>query len=217
VRLQKLRATEARRWLTDLDDGIHSGIQRSGMRGVFMYFTAPHPEGEGRQHFWRYFDLARKEITDNRYQIMQIIAAGPETPRYPPPYTEVNIFEIQDKVIEHIVQSVSAQQAVAVAPKVVSEEQLTVAELLREHIDRPETTREEIREMRKFLKQPMPGAYVKRLRAGLQAFATSKNILDLLGVVRELQQSFGTVETETRPQQVITPDDLHLVCYEYVC
>ncbi|MHB8624597.1 MAG: helicase-related protein [Aggregatilineales bacterium] len=217
AQLQKLLATEARQWLTDLDDGIHSGIQRPGMRGVFMYFTALHSQGEGRQHFWRYYDLDRREITDNRYQIMQIIAAGPETPRFPPPYTEVNIFDVQEKVVENILQSVSSQQAAAAAPKVVSEEQLTVAELLREHIDRPETTRDEIREMRKFLKQPLPGAYVKRLRSSLQTFTTSKNILDLLGVVRELQQAFGTVETDVKPQYAIKVEGLHLVCYEYVC
>ncbi|MHB8626475.1 MAG: hypothetical protein ACYDBJ_21375, partial [Aggregatilineales bacterium] len=115
------------------------------------------------------------------------------------------------------IQSVSSQQAAAAAPKVVSEEQLTVAELLREHIDRPETTRDEIREMRKFLKQPLPGAYVKRLRSSLQAFTTSKNILDLLSVVRELQQAFGTTETDVKPQHTIKAEDLYLVCYEYVC
>lgn len=216
AQLQRLLATEARKWLTDLDDGIHSGIQRSRMRGVFMYFTAPHPEGEGRQHFWRYYDLARREITDNRYQIMQIIACGPETPRYPPPYNEVNIYDIQDRIIENILQSVSYQQAAAIAPKVVSQEQLTIAELLREYIDNPETNRDEIREMRRFLKQPFPGAYVKRLRSNLQDFKSSKNILDVLAVVRELQQAFGNVETIERPQQPIDREDLHLVCFEYV-
>jgi SNF2 family DNA or RNA helicase len=217
AQLQKLLATEVRNWLTDLDDGIHSGIQRSRMRGVFMYFTAPHPEGEGRQHFWRYYDFERREITDNRYQIMQIIACGPETPRFPPPYTEVNIYDVQEQVIENILQSVSYQQAVAVAPKVVSQEQLTVAELLREYVDYPETNRDEIREMRKFLKQPLPGVYVKRLRGSLQDFKVSKHVLDLLAVVRELQQAFGTVEPVEKPQQRLSREDLHLICYEYVC
>jgi hypothetical protein len=215
--LQRLLATEAREWLTDLDDGIHSGIQQPRMRGVFMYFTAPHPEGEGRQHFWRYYDLARREITDNRYQIMQLIACGPETPRYPPPYAEVNIYDIQERIIEDILQSVTYQQAVAVAPKVVSQEQLTIAELLREYVDHPETNRDEILELRRFLKQPFPGAYVKRLRSSLQDFKASANILDLLAVVRELQQSFGVVENADRPQRLISRDDLHLICYEYIC
>jgi hypothetical protein len=218
AQLQRLLATEGRKWLTDLDDGIYSSILRSGIRGVFMYFTAPHLEGEGRQHFWRYYDLDRREITDNRYQIMQIIACGPETPRFPPPYTEVDIYDIQDRVIENILQSVSSQQAALAAPKVVSPEQLTVAELLREYVDHPETNREEIRELRKFLRQPFPGVYVKRLRISLQDFNTSKNILDLLSVVRELQQAYGVIENSSeKPLRTIGRDDLHLVCYEYVC
>jgi superfamily II DNA or RNA helicase len=217
AQLQRLLATEARKWLTDLDDGIHSGIERSRMRGVFMYFTTLHPEGEGRIHFWRYYDFQRREITDNRYQIMQIIACGSETPRYPPPYTEVDIYDVQERIIENILQSVSYQQAAATAPKIVSQEQLTIAELLREYIDHPETNRDEIRELRKFLKQPFPGAYIKRLRGSLQSFKASKNILDLLAIVRDLQQAFGTVEVVEKPQQRINREDLHLVCYEYVC
>jgi hypothetical protein len=80
--LQKVLATEAQKWITDLDDGIHSGLQRRNAQGVFFYFKAPHPDG-GSYHYWRYYDLRRREITDNRYQIMQLIACGPETPRFP--------------------------------------------------------------------------------------------------------------------------------------
>lgn len=217
TQLQKMLATEARTWLTDLDDGIHSGIERSRLRGMFFYFTAPHSSGDGRQHFWRYYDLARREIIDNRYQIMQIIACGPETPRFPPPYTEINVFDVQERVIEDILQSVSYQQAVAAAPKIVSQEQLTISELLREQMNNPQTVREEIKELRKFLKQPLPNAYVKHLRGSLQSYATSKNILDVLAVVRELRQAYGIVEPETIPQQILQPDDLKLICYEYVC
>ena len=43
--LQRVLATEASRWLTDLDDGIHSGLQRQSARGVFFYFRSPHPDG----------------------------------------------------------------------------------------------------------------------------------------------------------------------------
>ena len=94
--LQRVLATEAARWLTDLDDGIHSGLERHDTRGIFFYYTAPHPEN-GRHHFWRYYDVARREIIDNRYQIMQIIACGPETPRFPPPYDEIDVFDLQEK------------------------------------------------------------------------------------------------------------------------
>lgn len=91
-----------------------------------------------------------------------------------------------------------------------------MAELLREHIADPQTSREEVRELRKFLKQPFPGAYVKRLRAGLQDFKASGNILDVLNVVRALQAAYGAVETPAPAVPALARDDLHLVCYEYV-
>jgi hypothetical protein len=63
--LQKVLCTDAQRWLTDLDDGIHSGLERRDTRGMFFYFTAP-PES-GRAHFWRYYDLTTRKIIDNRW------------------------------------------------------------------------------------------------------------------------------------------------------
>ena len=215
AQLQRLLSTEARTWLTDLDDGIYSGIQGSRMRGVFMYFTAPHPSGAGRQHFWRYYDLGRREIIDNRYQIMQIIGCGPQTPRHMP-IEAINIYEIQDRVIEDIIQSISRQQTTSVVAKILSEEQLTISELLREQINAPDMNREEIRELRRFLKQPFPGAYVKRLRGSLQTYGKSQDIQDVLAVVRELQQALGTIEVVQKPVYSVTREDLYLVCYEYV-
>jgi hypothetical protein len=216
AQLQKLLATEARSWITDLDDGIHSGIHRRGRRGVFMYFTAPQRDGQGRQHFWRYYDLQRRDITDNRYQIMQTIACSSDTPRHAPPYAEVDIFDIQNRVMDDIVRSVSEQHALASGPKVVSQEQLTVAEVLRTHLDRPGVNREEIKQFRSFLRQPLPGAYVKRLRAALQTFNRAKEVNALLAELRDLSLSAGPVEPPQSRPFSIGRDDLHLVCYEYV-
>lgn len=181
-----------------------------------MYFTAPHPTGEGRQHFWRYYDLTRREIIDNRYQIMQIIGCGPEAPRFPPPYGEVDIYDIQERVIADILQVVSQQQSMALAPKIVAPEQVTIAELLREHIASSITSREEVRELRRFLKQPLPGAYVKRLRGGLGNYTKDRDLTPLLAIVRELQQAFGAIVSIATPLPQIDRDDLHLVCFEYV-
>ena len=53
------------RRLTDLDDGIHSGLERRDTKGMFFYFTASRESG--RAHFWRYYDLDTRKIIDNRY------------------------------------------------------------------------------------------------------------------------------------------------------
>jgi len=54
------------------------------------------------------------------------------------------------------------------------------------------------------------------MRSSLQDFKVSKHILDLLAVVRELQQAFGTVEPVEKPQQRSSREYLHWICYEYI-
>ena len=56
-------------------DGIHSGLARPGERGLFLYFTAPRRDGEGRDHFWRYYDLKLGRVLDNRFLIANLIAS----------------------------------------------------------------------------------------------------------------------------------------------
>ena len=216
--LHKVLTTDAHRWLTDLDDGIHSGLERRETRGVFFYFTAPRTIG--RAHFWRYYDLATRKITDNRYQIMQIIACGPETPRFPPPYSEVDIFEIQEKIIANIIGDVTQQEAAAAVNKPVAEAQTLVAQLLQTHLSDPRFDRSELRELRKFLKQPLVGAAIQQLRTALQIYSSDNHVQAVIESVRSLYQQQGQragtngAAIEAQPQ--ITREQLHLVCYEYV-
>lgn len=216
--LQKVLATQAAEWLTDLDDGIHSGLERRETKGVFFYFTAPHPDN-GRAHYWRYYDLDRRTIIDNRYQIMQIISCGPETPRFPPPYDEVDVYDIQEKVIESILGDVVQQQATALVDKPVAEEQNIVSQILREQLHNPELERQEVRQLRKFLKQPLVGASVQSLRDGLKVYSSNNEVLPLIEVVRELYEQQGLESEEPvdgGTGQVLSREDLHLVCFEYV-
>ena len=216
--LQKILATEAAKWLTDLDDGIHSGLQRPNTRGVFFYFTAPHADG-GRHHFWRYYDLLRRQIVDNRYQIMQLIACGPETPRFPPPYHEIDVYDLHDKVIQAILADVELQQAAAIVDKPVAEEQNIASHILRQHLSASGVDRTELKQLRSFLKQPLVGASVTRLREALQAYSASNDVAPLVQTVRELYQQQAPLEAPQRNGRLhrpVTRDDLHLVCYEYL-
>src|SRR5690606_21847942 len=130
-------------------------------------------------HFWRYYDLGTRKIIDNRYQIMQIISCGPETPRFPPPYHEVDVFDVQDKIIESILSDVGQQEAAAIVNKPVAEEQTVVSQILQDHLNNPEFDRKELRELRKFLKQPLVGASVHQLRKALQAFSDTGDVHEL--------------------------------------
>lgn len=216
--LQRVLSTDARGWLSDLDDGIHSGLERRGMKGMFFYFAAPRESG--RVHFWRYYDLATRKISDNRYQIMQIIACSTETPRFPPPYQEVDVFAIQEKIIESILGAVEQQEAAAIVNKPVAEEQTLALQILQTHLNNPEYDRKELRELRKFLKQPLVGASVQQLRRALQGYSTSSEVTPLIEAVRELYRHQAELVSadagDKKPVIRIKREDLRLICYEYV-
>jgi len=216
--LQKVLASEAQEWVTDLDDGIHSGLQRAPSRGVFFYFTAPHAGG-GRSHFWRYYDSARRQIIDNRYQIMQLIACGPETPRFPPSYDEVDIYDLQERVIADILGEIEQQQAAVVVAKPVAEEQTIASTILQQHLSHPDFNRGELRELRSFLKQPLVGASVAALRQATKKYSHTSDAQPLVELIRTLHIQQGqndNATAESLPRLRLSRDDLHLVCYEYV-
>lgn len=216
--LQNVLSTDAQRWLTDLDDGIHSGLERHTARGMFFYFTAPR-EG-GTAHFWRYYDLETRKISDNRYQIMQIIACSPDTPRFPPPYQEVDVFAVQETIIASILGDVEQQDVAALVNKPVAEEQTLAAQVLQAQLNNPSFDRTELRELRKILKHPLVGAAVQQLRKALQTYSNSNDPLTLVETVRALRQSQGEAPSsgvaEKKAITRLSRADLKLVCYEYV-
>jgi len=216
--LQKVLSTDAQRWLTNLDDGIHSGLERQQTKGVFFYFTTPRESGHA--HFWRYYDLETRKIIDNRYQIMQIIACGPDTSRFPPPYHEVDVFEIQDKVIASILGNIEQQEVAAIVNKPVAEEQILTSQILQSHLSNPDFDRRELRDLRKFLKQPLVGAAVQQLRKALQSYSNSNDVAILIETIREIHQHQGAWSSsdvlEKKVGNGIARENLRLICYEYV-
>ena len=80
--LKEMLNREGGQSIADLPNGIHSGLRRQKCYGMFFYFQAPRTTGEGRRHFWRYIDARSHEITENRYEIAQLIACQPDEPRY---------------------------------------------------------------------------------------------------------------------------------------
>ena len=199
-------------------DGIHSALERPNAKGMFFYFTAP--RDGGRAHFWRYYDLTTRKIIDNRYQIMQLIACRPDTPRFPPPYHEVDVFDIQEKVIANILGAVEQQEAAALVNKPVAEEQNIVAQILQTQLNNPAFNRAELRDLRKFLKQPLVGAAIQQLRKAVAAYGATSDPQELVDVVRALAQQQGEIApasngTPAAPER-IKREQLTLICYEYI-
>lgn len=213
---QHLTDERTRAWLEALPDGIHSGLHREGERGVFFYFTAPQPRDGGRQHFWRYVDLQTGEVRDNRLLIANLIQCQPDTPRVTGE-GEVDIFDLQERAIAHILQSVQAQQAMEAAPKRLNPVQQSLATVLRGYLQHPAHDREELRELMRFLSQPLPGVHVRALRSAHDSFAATRAIEPLLEAVREVRAQVGVVgrRREAAPAP-LRREDLHLVCFDYV-
>ncbi len=216
--LQTLRAvlgSEGREQLDNLPDGIHSGLMKPRAKGLFFYFQSPVPEGEGKLHFWKYYDLADGRIVDNRYIIANLIACERDTPRVVGDY---DVFAAQEKVIDDIMRSHQEQQALGEAPKTVDPLQQTLASTIQSYMNRPEVKRQDALAAVRFLSKPAPSVVVKQLREAYREFQRDRNIGSLVGAVVDLAERFGSA-TESRGGGVLKlrREDLRLICFDHLC
>jgi hypothetical protein len=212
--LRSLMEAGGRELLEQLPDGIHSGLARINYRGVFFYFTAPAPRGEGRQHFWRYYDLQSGKILDNRFVIANLISCSPDTPRV---IGTADIFEIQEKVMEDILQSSREQQAIEAAPKIIDPIQQTASTALRSYLNNPQVQRKDVRAAIQVLSEPLPRVHVKAVRKAYEEFDQSKDIgqlVEKMNTLKAMVEPNGRLQTDaTTPMR---REDLHLICFEYI-
>lgn len=214
---QELRAlleAGAKDILDQLPDGIHSGLCKEGSRGLFFYFTAPDLKSGGRQHFWRYYDLATNRILDNRLQIAGLITCAPDAPRVLGDY---DVFAIQDKVITHILESVQAQAAVEAAPTIVDSVQTTLITVLQQHLNNPLLQRSTVRDVIAALRSPATGAQIKRMKQAYTSFSTDASVEQLLTSLQVTLDTNSHFEAQNAtPSEQITRDDLYLICFDHI-
>jgi hypothetical protein len=133
----------------------------------------------------------------------------------------VNVFEIQDKVIESIMGDIVQQEAAAIVNSPVAEDQALVAQVLQGHLNHPGLERQELRELRRFLRQPLVGVSVQQLRQAIQTYSRTNDVQALIECVRALYQhqstSSSSMASDERPARKIRREDLKLICYEYIC
>ncbi len=213
--LQQLRAlleTGAREMLEGLPDGIHSGLARAGERGMFFYFTTPGGPKGGRRHFWRYYDIQRGRVIDNRFLIANLIACAPDTPRV---IGDADVFAIQDKVIGDILRSEQEQQAVEAAPKVLDPLQQTAVTLLQPYLNSSAAPRNEVKEALRRLQAPMAHVALRDLRKAYERFVKDQDLGALLASIRSLEGSASKPQTK-EAGVLLAREDLHLICFDYV-
>lgn len=215
--LQQLRGlldTGAREMLEELPDGIHSGLARDGERGMFFYFTAPGPTSEGWRHYWRYYDIGRDRVVDNRFLIANLISCSMDTPRVA---GDCDVFAIQDKIIDDILGSVREQQAVEAAPRILDPLQQTVITLLRNYLNSPAAKRTEVREAMQRLRSPMTHAAIRDLRRAYEQFRGNQDIAPVIGCVLAMDAvSTSSEASSPDDHRPLTREDLHLICFDYI-
>ena len=223
--------------LEDLPDGIHSGLARSGAKGVFFYFLAQQQPssipGTNRgdptnTHYWRYIDLSQDwrggSIEDNRYVITNYIQCQPDTPRIVPFEGEVDIFALQEQVINSILQASQEQVAVQEAPRLLDPIQQTIATTLRSYLNNATYNRRELITHLQWLTEPQPAVYIKSLRKAYETFLATRQPQELLETIRTLHASTSTpepakteaVETPGEKKRLVRREDLRLICFDYV-
>jgi superfamily II DNA or RNA helicase len=224
--LKGLLDSNMRQMLEDLPDGIHSGLLRRGARGIFFYFTTRESrryskQERKRQHYWRYIDLSEDshgQIEDNRYLIINQIQCLPDTPRVVPASDEVNIFELQEKVIASILQASVQQAALAQLPQKLDPIQQTIATVLRGYLNHPAISRKEIVAALQKVNVPQPRVYIKTLRKAYETYRANGQIDELVSAVQGIGGPVAAMNQhgEKEQQPLLKREDLKLVCFEYV-
>ena len=205
--------------LTELPDGIHSGLIKQGVKGVFFYFKAVLPNGNAR-HFWRFLDLDTGRIVDNRFYIANLIACSPDTPRYVDSDMHEQRFDYHDQVLEDVIDSVKRQIGIEAAPGTIDPIQNTVRTELQQFLVHPKIKRPRLINALKFLEQPMLETQKKRLRKAFEAYGLDEDIITLVHSIEDQMSEFGfKKESPKKPAQELTEinkENLRLICFDFI-
>lgn len=214
-------AQEGRERIEELPDGIHSGLERRDARGIFFYFQARRGDGAPPLHFWRFADLLRRgEIEENRFFIAQKIACKPETPRVVDPGVEAAVFELQEKVMEHILESVRRQRALEEAPRVLEPAQQAAIAIVQRWMNHPGIPRGRVIALIQALRRPLRKPTLDALRKALDLRSDAAAALDLveqlLAVGADPVAEDAGTETSMTGFGEIRREHLHLICFDVI-
>jgi len=220
VLLQQLRAfldIGGREALENLPDGIHSGLQRNGARGLFFYFRSK--KGNNEQSFWRYYDLKTNNILDNRHVLANLIACSPDTPRVVDTGIYKEVFTLQEKVIEQLLQGYAEKTAMQVAPQPLDPLQQTVATVIQGFLNHPDVERKRAISAIEFLNAPMLRVQLTELKSLYKEYQQTQSVMELIAALEVMRNTYGVDTKSSKPANATsTPklerSDLRLVCFD---
>jgi superfamily II DNA or RNA helicase len=203
-----------RAMVEQLPDGIHSCLSRNQRRGVFAYYR------HSDRHFWRFWDERARFVSDNRFEIHEIIRATPNDPRddewLPPAEQEVAL----EAIATDILDTIAHRRAANLLGEQIEKVQRDIGSIIKAGWSRPGIDRAAAQEVYTVLRRPLPAPFVRRLRALHVDYGRTGDLAQLLN---ELQQLITTHELGQEPSaglvpasEALTRDDLHLVCWMLV-
>jgi SNF2 family DNA or RNA helicase len=200
----------------DLPDGIHSGLARRRDSGLFFYFQAPGPDGDGKLHFWRYYNRNTGRIMDNRFLIDELIACQPDTPRV---ISDADVFAIHDMIMEDILKSQQEQQALEEAPKKIDAVQQQIVVILEALLANPRFKRKEVLGLIKFVIAPKSGVQIRLFRKLLAEYGEPDKSENLVVELSKLMSTYGAVEPQepSKQRKKLEREDLRLICFDHIC
>jgi hypothetical protein len=221
ILLQQLRSFldgGGREALEKLPDGIHSGLQRMGSRGVFWYFRGKN--GSAGQNFWKYYDLRTNSILDNRHVIATLISCSYDTARVVDQEIYKSIFTLQEKVIANLLEGHEEKVALQIAPQAIDPLQQTVSTVVQQFLNHPEVDRKRAVGVIAFLNGAMQNVQVSELKRIYKAYQQTQSIAELISDLEAMQAAYAgeghpaPPSKNGRQPQKLKREDLQLVCFE---
>jgi hypothetical protein len=127
------------------------------------------------------------------------------------------VFALQEKVIEDLLESEEEKRALEVAPRAVDPIQQTVATAIQSFLNHPDVDRKHAIEIIRSLNQPMLTIQVRKLRQSFRAFQGSRDIKSLLSNIEDLGEASGGNEAGKGPAErtkELKREDLRLICFD---
>jgi hypothetical protein len=178
---------------------------------MFFYFRNRF-EGADTRHFWRYIDSRSGKVTDNRFEIAQIIACRPDEPRF---IGKQNALEMQERIIAGILKDESAARTKEVVAMSSDPIQTAMAQEVKDAIRRGSVDRELARAALQFLGQAIGRALIQKLKAVRTEWMTHRDDRRLIQQLVDLSKDYGKRD-ERQSAMPMTKGSLELVCFDHV-
>jgi len=82
--------------IEDIPFGIHSGLERGELRGIFFYYKYSE-----MFHFWYLYDFDSGSILSNKTEIINFISCNPDEKRVIPDFFD-RIYEVNEIIVQRI-------------------------------------------------------------------------------------------------------------------